>query len=261
MVASRIGIMLIFMATVLFDDLRDMMDLVGIFIVVALLSVILQTDKSQTQTFRRQLILDLGLLLVVAPVAVLNGFVAAEPGALLPAEQSALLQTGGALLIVVALAIWAAMLLFPDDRSLAPAILLPGLVLTVSVNFVLHDYRNQTVLAMFAVSYFIGAAAIAIGALVDEPVRRHVPAAFYGATLLAGMVLFDPGLGNIFDRDGLVQMFAGLVILFGLAVLIVIPNPSLDEFRLSAGGRAMDRTRRQGRNTDDPSRDDSERSR
>jgi hypothetical protein len=243
MVGLRISIMIVFLITVLVDDVRDLMSWVALVLAVGLVAVIIQTNDAQTQRLRNQSILDLGTLIVLVPVVVLNGFVSAEPGQLLPAEQSALLQTGGGLLIVVALLIWLGVSLFPEDRSLVPAELLPGLIAILAINFVLHDYRNQTVLAMLAVSYFIGAAAMVLGHFVAEPVRRHVPATFYIATILAGMVLFDPGLANIFERDGLVQMFAGMMILIGLAALVIIPNPSLDQIRLGAGGRGQRRQR------------------
>ncbi len=238
-------------------------------LVAGLALVIQQSNNQQTARLRKQSILDLGILVVVVPVLVLGGFVAAEPGTLLPAEQSALFQTAGASLIVIALMIWLAVSLFPEDRSLVPAALLPGLIAVVSLNFVLHDYRNQTVLAMLAVSYFIGAAAVALGSVVEEPVRRHVPGTFFVATILSGLVLFDPGLANVFDRDALIQVFAFMMIVIGLAALFIIPNPSFDEIRLGAGGNPRRRRPRPEaqqqedeieRETDDPGRDTSQRS-
>jgi hypothetical protein len=261
MVGIRLALTIVILLTVLFDDLRDMMSYVAVVIIVALVALVIQTDREQTHTVRRQTMMDLFILLAVVPIVILNGFVAAEPGSLLPAERATLLQTSGGLLIVLAIAIWLAMTLFPEERSLVPAVLLPGLIMIVAINFVLHDYRNQTVLAMLAVSYFIGTATVALGSVVDEPVRRHVPGAFYVATLMAGLVLFDPGLGNLGDRSGLVQTFFGLFALLSLAVLFVVPNPSFDQIRLSAGRSATrERQPRSERNSDDSGRNAAERS-
>lgn len=253
MVGIRLGITAILMAAVLFDDLRSQMYLVVVALLAGLLAIIVQTDRAQLQLVRKQTILDLAILVTVVPVAVLNYFVAAESGDLLPAEWSALLQTGGGLLIVVTISVWLSTYLFPDDRTLIVSGILPALIVVLSMTFVLHDYRNQTVIAMVAVSYFIGAASVALGAMVEEPVRRHVPAVFYGATIIAGLALFDPGLQNVFERDGLVQSFSGMMILIGLAVLILIPNPSIDLIRMATPGQRQvgSRPRRTTRRTDD----------
>ncbi len=260
MVAMRAGIAMVFVLPVLFEGLRDLMEYVAVVLIVALVAVILQTNKVQTQKLRKQTLFDLGGLITVVPVSVLNGFVAADTSDLLPAERAALLQTGGVLLIVVAVAIWLGLTLFPDDRTLVPAVILPNLIIVIAVTFVLHDFRNQTVLAMIAVSYFIGAAAIAIGALVDEPVRRHVPVAVFGSTVLAGLVLFDPGMRTIFDLSGWVQFLTATIILLGLATLIVVPNPEFDNIRLSAapGPGGAGRSRRREREADDSGGDTEE---
>ncbi|MEX2426123.1 MAG: hypothetical protein WD401_05090 [Thermomicrobiaceae bacterium] len=260
MVGIRLGITLVLVAAVLFEDLRDQMYLAVIALIAGLLAIIVQTDRAQTQTVRRQTILDLAILVTVVPVAVLNYFVAAEPGNLLPAEWSALLQTGGGLLIVVTLVVWLSTFLFPEDRTLIVTGVLPGLIVVLTMTFVLHDYRNQTVLAMVAVSYFIGAAAVALGAMVEEPVRRYIPAVFYGSTIIAGLALFDPGLQNVFERDGLVQSFSGMMILIGLAVLILIPNPSMGLTRLTRDGQRQTRprSRRTTGRTDDSGRNTTE---
>jgi hypothetical protein len=228
MFGLRLGITLVLVITVLFETLRNQMHFVAPVILVGLLAVVLQTNRVEMQKLRKQSLLDLAILLAIVPIAVLNGFVAAEPGELLPAERAALLQTGGGLLIAMAIIVWLGAVLFVNDRDLLPAVLLPGLTVVIAVTFVLHDYRNQTVVAMIAISYFVGAASIAIGATVDEAVRRYVPLAFFGSTILAGLALFDPGLQDVFERDGLVQLFTGFMILIGFTVLIVIPNPNFE---------------------------------
>jgi hypothetical protein len=257
MVVVRLVITLVFGAAVVFDDLRDQMQLVVPVVIAGLIAVILQSDRPQTQMLRKQSILDLTVLVTVVPIAVLNGFVAAEPGTLLPAERSALFQTAGGLIIAIALMIWLGTMLFPGDRALLPALLLPGLVIIVAVSFVFHDYRNQSVLAMLAASYLIGAAAIALGALVDEPVRRYVPAVFFGSMIFAGLILFDPGLGSVFERDSLVQVFTGFMLLIGIVALVFIQNPSLNI--LTSGNRSArsraSRPGRQWRSDSDSSRD------
>jgi hypothetical protein len=259
MVVTRLGITLVFVFAVLFEGLRDQMYLAVAALVLGLIAIIVQTDKVQTQKLRKQTILDLAILVTVVPVVVLNSFVAAEPGDLLPAEWSALLQTGGGLLIVVTVVVWLSSYLFHDDRTLIVSGVLPALIVVMTMTFVLHDYRNQTVVAMVAVSYFIGAAAVALGALVEEPVRRHVPAVFYGATLIAGLALFNPGLGNVFERDWLVQSFSGMMILIGLTVLVAIPNPLSGQVRRSATSRRQPVTRiRNERGMSDPGGDTSQ---
>jgi hypothetical protein len=259
MVVLRLGITLVLVITVLFDALRNQMHYVAPIILAGLLAVVLQTNTNEMQKLRKQTLLDLAILLAIVPAAVLNGFVAAEPGALLPAERSALLQTGGGLLIAVAIIVWLGVVLFPDDRDLLPAVLLPGLTVVIAVTFVLHDYRNQTVIAMIAISYFVGAASIAIGAMVDETVRRYVPLAFFASTILAGLALFDPGLQDVFERDGLVQLFTGFMILIGFTVLIAIPNPNFETLLFSGRsnrGRPVrsPRSHRQRRDMNDTGR-------
>jgi hypothetical protein len=245
MVGVRLGLTAFLVLAVLIDDLRQEMPIVALIVVAGLGAAAIQAGQSQTETLRRQTLVDLVTVLAVLPLAVLNGFVAADSGSMTSAEHSALFQTFGGLLLALAVVIGLGALLFPRDRILLPAILLPALTLPIAVSFVLHDYRNQTVIAMVAVSYFIGAAAIALGAFVDDPVRRYVPAIFYGSTILGGLALFDPGLGDVFNRDGLVQAFTFLLILIGIGALILIPNPSLiNEFR-SRPGRS--RPRRENR--------------
>lgn len=251
MIAVRLGIFLFFLALVLVDDLRDMTAWVVPVLVAGLVFVIVQSDEGQTARLRRQAIIDLGTMVVTIPVLVLGGFVSAESGDLLPAEQSAMFQIAGASLIVLALMIWLAVTLYPDERSMVPVAILPGLIVVVSLYFVLHDYRNQTVVAMLAVSYFIGAAALALGTIVEEPVRRHIPGMFFVATILAGLILFDPGLSNVLDRDALIQVFAVMMILIGLSALFIIPNPSFDEIRLGASGTRERRRRRIEERVDD----------
>lgn len=243
MVGLRLAIVLVLMSTVMLEQLRDQMTVVAVFMVAGLIAVLLQSDKEHTQKLRRQVIVDLSILLTIVPVAVLNGFVSAEPGALLPAEQSSLLQTTGGLLIALALVVWLSATLFVDARPLVPAMALPGLLFILVLAFVLHDYRNQTVLAMLTASYFVGAAALALGSFVEEVVQRYVPLAFYSATILAGLILFDPGLGNIAEREGMVQVFTGMTVLIGLAVLIVTPNPTFDNLQF---GGSSGPTRRSG---------------
>jgi hypothetical protein len=228
MVGMRLGLSIVIVTAVIFEGLRNQMHFTALVILGALLFVITQTDKIQTQRLRKQTILDLATLITVMPVAILNGFVAAEPGSLLPAERSALLQTGGGLLIAVTVSIWLATYLFVSDRALLPAVALPGLMVVLTTNFVLHDYRNQTVLAMIAVSYFFGAAAVALSALVDEPARRYFPAALFGTMILAGIALFNPGLLNVFERDPLVQVITAMMILIGMVFLVAAPNPAID---------------------------------
>ncbi len=257
MVALRAAIVIVLLSAVVLDQLRAQMSFVALFLVVGLIVMLIQSDRDQTQKLRRQVIVDLVTLLIMVPVAVLNGFVAAEPGELLPAEQSSLLQTTGGLLIAVALLIWLTTTLFVDDRALLPAVMLPGLLIILMLTFILHDYRSQTVLAMLTASYLIGAAAVALGFFVDEQVQRYVPLVFYGATLVAGMLLFDPGLGNLFDREGMVQLFSGMMIVIGLAALFVTPNPTFDS--LSFGGSGSNAARREADHRARRSRRDSRR--
>jgi hypothetical protein len=236
MVAARFGIVLILLAAVVLDRMREQMTIVAAILVVGLFALLFQSDTDQTQKLRRQTIVDLVIFVIVVPVAALNGFVAAEPDELLPAEQSALLQTTGGLLIAIALLVWLTATLFVDDRALLPAIMLPGLVLVLALTFVLHDYRNQTVLAMLTASYLIGAVSVALGSFIEEAIQRYVPLAFYGATILAGLILFDPGLGNIAEREGLVQIFTGMMVLIGIAALLVTPNPTFDNLQFGSSG-------------------------
>jgi hypothetical protein len=257
MVALRLGIVLVLLTTVVFEQLREHMSVVGLVLIVGLIAVLIQSDTEQTQKLRRMVIVDLTILLTIVPVAVLNGFVAAEPGDLLPAEQSSLLQTTGGLLISFAIVVWLTSTLFVDARQLLPSILLPGLLFVLVLTFVLHDYRNQTVLAMLTASYFVGAAAIALGSFVEESVQRYVPLAFYGATILAGLVLFDPGLGNVADREGMVQIFTGMMVLIGLAVLLVTPNPAFDNLQFGGPSRPPHRPRNVEQQTWRDSRDTS----
>jgi hypothetical protein len=256
MVGVRLGVSMVLALAVLFDGLRAQMPLAAFALVVGLVAIVTQTNQPQTMTVRRLSMFDLALLTTVFPIAALNGFVAAEPDSLLPAERAAMLQTGGALLIVLGLVIAFAMYLFPDDDSFVGAAALPALLAVLSISFVLHDFRNQTVLAMFAVSYFVGATAIGIGSVVEPAVRRFVPAAFYVSTLVTGAVLFDPGLGNVFTRDGMVQMFSGMTILFGLAVVFAIPAAHLDLSRTFAqpSRQSRRRTETAERNSDDSDR-------
>jgi hypothetical protein len=229
MVGVRLGLTLFLVLTVVIDELRAEMPLAALIVVAALGAVIFQAGQSNTEALRRQTIVDLTTFLIVVPVAVLTGFVAADQGSMSSAEQSAMFQTFGGMLLALATVITLGALLFPGDRVLLPAILLPALLMPIAVNFVLHDYRNQTVVAMIAVSYFVGTAAIVLGALMDDPVRRYVPAVFYGATILGGLALFDPGLSGVFERDGLVQASTFVLMLIGMGVLILIPNPSIIE--------------------------------
>jgi hypothetical protein len=256
MVGVRLCLTLFLVLAVLIDDLRAEMPIVALIVVAGLGAVIFQAGQSQMEALRRQTIVDLTTFLIVVPVAVLSGFVAADPGSMSSAEQSAMFQTTGGLLLALAIVIALGALLYPGDRVLLPAILLPALILPIAVNFVLHDYRNQTVVAMIAVSYFIGTAAIVLGALVDDPVRRYVPAVFFGATILGGLALFDPGLSAVFERDGLVQLITFVLILIGVGVLILIPNPSIID-ELTSGprrGRRGTGNRARRRNYRDPGR-------
>jgi hypothetical protein len=81
----RLGLSIVIVTAVIFEGLRNQMHFTALVILGALLFVVTQTDKIQTQRLRKQTILDLATLITVMPVAILNGFVAAEPGSLLPA--------------------------------------------------------------------------------------------------------------------------------------------------------------------------------
>jgi hypothetical protein len=210
---------------VMFQRLRDEMSYAAIILVVALLAVSIQSNEQRTARLRDLMIVDLAIFLAVVPAFVLTGFVAAQTGSLLPAERSALVEISIAAIVSLSMLIGICYRLFGDDRTMMSVAMLPGFLIIVSLTFVLHEYRNQTVLAMIAVSYLIGSVAVALGALVEEPVRRYVPATFYGFTVLVGIVLFDPGMGNIGERQTIIQVILWGLVLVGLVALILIPSP------------------------------------
>lgn len=256
MIGARLSITLFLVIAVMFQRLRDQMEIAVLFLIAGLLVLSIQTNQARTLRLRAQAFVDLAIFLAVVPAIVLTGFVAAQTGDLLPAERSALLETSTASLLTLLVFVGICYRLFHYDRPMLAAALLPGWLIVISLTFVLHEYRNQTVIAMIAVSYFIGTVAVALGALVEEPVRRYVAATFYGSTLLVGAVLFDPGIGNLGDRATVIQVVIWTLVMLGIVVLIVVPNPSFEPRNLLAG--FTEGSRRSQPNTvrrqDDPGR-------
>jgi hypothetical protein len=234
MVLVRAGISAFIALPVLFVNLRDQMHYWVVVIVVGLVAIILYSSADSSRQVRRLALLDTLLLVFLVPVAIFNGFIAAETGSLMPAEQSVYGQTYLGMIVGLGLLLLVGYWFFQNDRALVAASILPGWLLIVTLPLVLHDYRNQTVLAILAACYIIGALAIAAGAVVDDPVRRHIPTLFYGATVFAGIVLFNPGFGNLADRAAMVQMLSWTFVLAGLAVLLILTVSALDARRLLA---------------------------
>jgi hypothetical protein len=235
MVGARLGITLVLVTAVLFQQLRDQMHYAVVVLIAVLLFLAVQSNQSRTRRLRDQTIVDLAVFLVVVPALVLTGFVAAQTGSLLPAERSALIEISIAAFIALSVLVLFCYRVFGDDRPMMAVAMLPGMLIVVSLTFVLHEYRNQTVLAMIAVSYFIAAVAVGLGTLVEEPVRRYVPATFYGFTVLVGIALFDPGTRNIGERESIIQVILWGLVGLGLITLIVVPSPWFQPARMLAG--------------------------
>lgn len=224
MTASRAAITLLLGITVMMDEVRDQMLWVVLILVGGLALVTRQSHQVNTLRLRNQSLVDLAVFLAVVPLGVITGFVAAGSDEMLPAERSVFLQMSVATVVALGLVALVSLRLFFRDRSDVPTMFLPAALIVTSLPFVLHDYRNQTVLAMIAVSYFLGTVAIPFSIIVDEAVRRYIGLVFAGATVLVGLLLFDPGLGNLGERAQLVQLVTWGIILLGLIVLGLLPH-------------------------------------
>lgn len=224
MTGTRLAIALLFFMTVLFDPLRDQMHWVVLVLIAATVAVVRQAHQVRTRRLRDQNLVDLAVFLTVIPTATIAGFVAAGGDEPLPAERSAFLQLSVATIAALGIVVFVSIWLFGKDPPEISTMVLPAVLITISLPFVLHDYRNQTVLAMVTVSYFLSAVAIPFGNVVDETIRRYIGAMFAAVTVLGGLLLIDPGLGNLGDRAPLFQIVTWAIILLGLIVLVALPH-------------------------------------
>lgn len=224
MTGTRAVITLWLGAAVMLDQMRDQMLVVALLLIAGLALTRYQAGEVNMRRLRDQCTFDLVVLLAVLPAAVITGFVAAGSGEFLPAEQTAFLQLTLALLLAMSITALLSVRLFAGERSDIANMYLPVVLIIISLPFVLHDYRNQTVVAMITVSYFLATVAIPFGVIVDQALRRYVGVLFAVLTVFVGLVIFDPGLGNLGERSGVVQMVTWGSILLGLTLLAVLPH-------------------------------------
>jgi hypothetical protein len=242
MVASRFGITLLMVLAVIFQRMRDQMHFVVLAMLAAFVFLAVQSNQSRTRRLRDQTFVDLAVFLAVIPTMVLTGFVAAQTGELLPAERSALIETSVAALTSLVVLAGLCYRLFSDDRATLATSMLPGWLIAISLTFVLHEYRNQTVIGMIAVSYFIATIAVALGILIEEPVRRYIAAMFYVSTVIVGLLVFNPGLDNLAERETIIGLLLWGLVAVGMIVLIVVPNPRFDLRQLLESSVSRPRT-------------------
>jgi hypothetical protein len=223
MVGARLAVALFLMMPAVSMQVRGNLSYVIVSVLAGLLAVGIQAHQSGMTNLRGQCAADLAMMVFVLPPLVLGGFVAAETRSLLPAERSALLQAGAGVLISFSLLIAVSALISDGKRLTIATLALPGLLMIPALSFVLHDYRNQTVIAMMVVVYFIAALSTILASALPDMVRPYVPALLYAATVLAGMIVLSPGTANLGERDTIIALSGWMMILSGQAALVAIP--------------------------------------
>jgi hypothetical protein len=224
MAGTRLAIAIALVLPAMFQQVRDNLVYYVGFVLLGLLAIGFQALHARLYLLRGQIAADVSIFVFLVPPLVLTGFVAAETRDLLPAERSAFLEAGLGVVLALVLLTGVAAWLGNAGRGMTAMLALPGFLLIPALTFVLHDYRNQTVIAIFAAVYFIAALTTGVMLVTAEVVNRYLPALLYAATVLAGIILVDPGTGNLGHRDSLITTGGWMMIALGQVALVAIPG-------------------------------------
>jgi hypothetical protein len=224
MAGSRLAIAIALVLPAMFQQIRDNLVYYIAFVLLGLLAIGFQALRARMNFLRGQIAADVTIFVFLLPPLVLTGFVAAETRDLLPAERSAFIEAGLGVLLALVLLTGVAAWLGNAGRGMTAMLALPGFLLIPALPFVLHDYRNQTVIAIFAAVYFIAALTTGVMLVTAEFVNRYLPALLYATTVLFGVIFLDPGTGNLGLRDSLITTGGWMTIALGQIALVAIPG-------------------------------------
>ncbi|MDI3340189.1 MAG: hypothetical protein QJR03_06615 [Sphaerobacter sp.] len=183
-------------------------------------------------------LMDFATLSFLTPVLLWNGFAAAGPPRLLPAERSVYLETVIVAFMLLALLGGLAGWLAGRQLGVAAILLLPAVLEVPALVPALTDYRDATAFEALVSAYAV-ASVVTLIAWLGPAAWRLWLGPLATVAYLAFLMLV-PGLGMLARRPAPVSAFHPLLIAFGLFLVVAAP---LFGVRLRLGPRRGSRRR------------------